>query len=109
MHTFSGAQGVGTPEGRGDASAMGEDVDTPDGVVGHGTRKEDGPETWETRVSLRANSRTHGDRANNLRRLVRPWVHVRAAKNKHPSRSRPGARDDRSARTMEARESEGPI
>jgi len=106
---ISGAQGVDMPEGHGVASAMGEGARTPDGVVDHGTRKEDGPETWETQVSLRAHPRSCGDRVTNLRRRVRPWVHVPAAKNKCPSRSRPGARDDRSVRTTEARESEGPI
>ena len=50
------------PEGHGDGPATGEGSATAGGVEEHGTDEEDGPGTWETRVSLRANTGAMGTR-----------------------------------------------
>ena len=56
MQTIPVAEGVGMPEGHGDGPENGQGFGTAGGVVEHGTREEDGPGTWETRVSLRADT-----------------------------------------------------
>jgi hypothetical protein len=47
---FPGAQGLRSPEGNSDLTAMGKGRYAPGGVVDHGTREEDGPETWEALI-----------------------------------------------------------